>query len=73
MVGSKFIVKTDHNSLRHFLTQKELNDRKQKWMSKVHSFDFDIKYKKGKMNVVVDALSRKSTISLLQICNDWKI
>ena len=25
--GSKFIVKTDHNNLRHFLTQKELNDR----------------------------------------------
>ena len=27
LVGGNFIVKTDHNSLRHFLTQKELNDR----------------------------------------------
>ena len=66
-------MKTDHNSLRHFLTQKELNDRKQKWVSKVQYFDFDIEYKKGKMNVVVDALSRWATFSLLQICNDWKI
>lgn len=25
--GSKFCVKTDHNSLRHFLGQRDLNDR----------------------------------------------
>ena len=73
LVGGKFIVKTDHNSLRHFLTQKELNDRQQKWVSKVQSFDFDIEYKKGKMNVVADALSHWATFSLLQICKDWKI
>ena len=73
LVGGKFIVNTDHNSLRHFLTQKELNDRQQKWVSKVQYFDFDIEYKKGKMNVVADALSCKPTFSLLQICNEWKI
>ena len=73
LVGGKFIVKTDHNSLRHFLSQKELNDRQQKWVSKVQSFDFDIEYKKGEMNVVADALSRWATFSLLQICNEWKI
>ena len=28
LVGGKFIVNTIHNSLRHFLTQRELNDRK---------------------------------------------
>ena len=49
-------MKTYHNSLRHFLTQKELNDRQQNWVSNVHSYDFDIEYKKGKMNAVVDAL-----------------
>ena len=49
LVGGKFIVKIDHNSLTHFLTQKELNDRKQKWVIKVQSYEFDIEYKKGKM------------------------
>ena len=73
VVGHPGFVKTDHNSLRHFLTQKELNDRQQKWVIKVQSFDFDIEYKKGKMNVVADALSRWATFSLLQICKDWKI
>ena len=66
-------MKIDHNNLRHFLTQNELNDRKQKWVSKVQSFDFDIEYKNGKMNVVADALSRKLTFSLLQMFNAWKI
>ena len=73
LVGVKLIVKTDQNSLRHFLTQKELNDRQQKWVSKFQSYDFDIEYKKGKMNVVADALSRKPAFSLLQMFNEWKI
>ena len=73
LVGGKFIVKADHNSLRHFLTQKELNDRQQKWVSKFQSYAFDIEYKKGKMNVVVDALSHEPALSLLQICNEWNI
>ena len=73
LVRDKFIMNTDHNCLRHFLTQKELNDRQQKWVSKVHSYDFDIEYKKGKMNVAVDGLSRNHTFSLLQNFNEWKI
>ena len=28
LVGNKFVVKTNHNSLRHFITQKDLNERK---------------------------------------------
>ena len=35
LVGNKFVVKTNHNNLRYFLTQKDLNERKQKWMSKI--------------------------------------
>ena len=66
-------MKTNHNSLRHFLTQKELNDKQEKWVSKVQSYDFDTEYKKGKMNVVADALSHKPTLSLLQMLDEWKI
>ena len=70
LVGDKFIVKTDHNSLRHFLTQKELNDRQHKWVNKVQYYEFNVEYKKGNMNVVVDALSRKPTVSLLQMLTE---
>ena len=73
MVGNKFIVKNDNNSLRNFLTQKEINDRQQKWVRKVQSYDFDIEYHKGKLNVVVDALCHKPTLSLLQMLTEWKV
>ena len=39
LVGNKFAVKTDHNILRYFLTQKDLNERQKKWVSKIHAFD----------------------------------
>lgn len=73
MVGSRFIVKIDHNNSRHFLEQKDLNERQQNWVSKVQAYDFDIEYVKGKKNVVADTLSRKpTTCSLMEITEDWK-
>ena len=72
LVGNKFVVKTDHNSLRYFLTQKDLNERQKKWVSSIQAFDFDIEYVKGKNNVVVNALSRRPSISLMDVAENWK-
>ena len=58
LVGGKFKVKTDHNNLKYFLEQKELNERQQKWVGRIHAYDFKNEYVKGKNNLVVDALSR---------------
>jgi hypothetical protein len=48
----------------------------QKWVTKLFGYDYEIIYKKGKENVVVDALSRKyeedgSLFSLSFIVTDW--
>jgi len=59
MLGSKFLIRTDHNSLQHLLQQKTLTTEQQKWIEKISNFDMDILHKKGKDNVVADALSRK--------------
>jgi hypothetical protein len=73
LVGVKFVVRTDHNSLKYFLEQKDLNERQQKWVSKIQAYNFDIEYVKGKNNVVADALSRRpSTYSMSEISVDWK-
>ena len=59
LLGSRFEVKTDHKSLKHLLKQETLTDEQRKWVDKIQAFDFEITYKKGKENIVADALSRK--------------
>ena len=72
LVGNKFVVKIDHNNLRYFLTQKDLNERQQKWVTKIQEFYFDIEYVKGKNNVVADAISIRPSISLIDVAENWK-
>jgi hypothetical protein len=73
LVGNKFMVKIDHNNLKYFLEYKDLSEHQHKWEMKVQDFDFDIKYVKGKKNIVVDALSsRPATCYLMEVSTDWK-
>jgi hypothetical protein len=41
------------------LEQRLSSEEKQKWVTKILGYDFEIVYKKGKLSVVADALSRK--------------
>ncbi|GJY20307.1 putative reverse transcriptase domain-containing protein [Tanacetum coccineum] len=59
LYGTKCIVFTDHKSLQHILDQKELNIRQRRWLELLCDYDCEIRYHRGKANVVVDALSRK--------------
>eukprot|EP00253_Pinus_taeda_P017825 PITA_17825 len=59
LMGRHFKVKTDHDSLKYFLEQRLSSEEQQKWVTKMLGYDFEIIYKKGKKNVVADALSRK--------------
>lgn len=72
LVGGRFIVKTNHNSIKYFINQKDLNDTQQKWVSKLQAYDFDIEYVKGKRNIEADALSRRPHLcSISEIATDW--
>lgn len=71
LLGNRFIARTNHNSLHHFLVQKDLNEQRQKLVSKAQTFDFDIEYMKGRKNIVADALSRKqAACSLRELTKD---
>jgi hypothetical protein len=73
LVGGRFVARTYHNNLRHFIELKDLSERQQKWVSKVKAYDFDIKYVKGKNNMVAYALSqRPTTFSIYEIVVDSK-
>lgn len=56
--GHPFKVITDHASLKWLLNQKDLSGRLARWSLKLQAFDFSIEHRKGKLNIVPDALSR---------------
>ena len=67
LYGAKCEVYTDHQSLKYIFTQKELNMRQRRWLELVKDYDIDIRYHPGKANKVADALSRKSSTSLMSL------
>ena len=58
----EFIIHSDHEALKYLKSQSNLNKRHAKWVEFIESFPYIIKYKKGKDNVVTDALSRKNML-----------
>ena len=79
LIGRHFKVKTDHDSLKYFLEWRISSKEKQEWVTKMLGYDFEIIYKKGKHNMVEDALSRKDedvesllcALSIIQL--DWVV
>ncbi|KAK1595957.1 hypothetical protein QYE76_059204 [Lolium multiflorum] len=63
----EFVIHSDHESLKYLKSQHNLNKRHAKWVEFIESFPYVIKYKKGKENVVADALSRKITLLLTRL------
>jgi len=59
LLGNHFKVKTGHDSLKYFLDQRVSLEKQQKWVTKMQGYDFEIIYKKGKENIVADALLRR--------------
>jgi len=49
---------TDHDNLKYFMTTKRLNRRQTGWAEELAAYDFNIFYRKGKLNPV-DGLSRR--------------
>ena len=60
LYGAQFCVFSDHKSLKYLFDQKELNMRQRRWIEFLKDYDFELLYHPGKVNVVADALSRKT-------------
>ena len=59
LVGSKFVVETDHESLKWLTTATQA--RLIRWNAKLADFDFEIRHRRGKANQKADVLSRFPT------------
>jgi len=58
----EFVIHSDHESLKYLKSQSKLNKRLVKWVEFIEQFPYVIKHKQGKINVIVDALSRIYTL-----------
>jgi hypothetical protein len=58
----EFVIHYDHESLKYIRGQAKLNKCHAKWVEFIETFLYIIKHKKGKDNVIVNALSRRYTM-----------
>lgn len=72
LINKKFTVITDHESLKYLKTFKEHNPRLVKWNVILSPFNFDVVYRKGKLNLEADYLSRNFIDSSFSV-NEIKI
>ena len=57
LLGKKFIIKTDHKSLKELMSQVIQTPEQQYFLTKLLGYDFDIEFRTGKSNTTADALS----------------
>ncbi|KAJ4717218.1 Retrotransposon protein, putative, Ty3-gypsy subclass [Melia azedarach] len=67
LLGNHFVVMTDNVATSYFQTQKKLSPKQARWQDFLAEFDYDLRYKPGKANVVADALSRKATLAVVNL------
>jgi hypothetical protein len=59
--GRQFVVRTDHYALKFMLDQRLSTIPQTQWISKLFGYDFNLEYRPGRLNTVVDALSRRDS------------
>ena len=58
LAGSKFIIRTDHDSLKAVKNLEKMTGQIARWIDYLEGFDFEIQVRKGKENANADFLSR---------------
>ncbi|RDY03944.1 Retrovirus-related Pol polyprotein from transposon 17.6, partial [Mucuna pruriens] len=67
LLPKEFVIHSDHEALKHLRRKGKLNKRHAKWVIFLELFPCVINHKQGKMNVVVDAFSRRhAPIAMLE-------
>ena len=58
LIGRKFLVRTDHSSLRWLQQFKDPDGQVYRWLEQLSKFDFDIELRKGAKHTNADYMSR---------------
>ena len=65
LYGRKFLVRTDHVSLRWLMSFRNLEGQLARWVERLQQYDFDIFYRSGKVHKNADGLSRRPCLETL--------
>ncbi|XP_061361231.1 uncharacterized protein LOC133305112 [Gastrolobium bilobum] len=58
LLGSQFIIRTDHKSLHNLMSQTIQTPEQQQFLAKLLGYNYTITFKSGKSNAAADGLSR---------------
>ncbi|MCO5575734.1 hypothetical protein L7F22_029537 [Adiantum nelumboides] len=67
LLGTPFILRTDHQSLKYFMTQTKFSDKQMRCENFLSRFNFHIAHVASKHNQVADALSRRPKVNVVSI------
>jgi len=62
LLPKEFVIHSDHEALKYLKSQGKLNRRHAKWIEFIETFPYVVKHKRGKDNIVADALSRRCAL-----------
>jgi hypothetical protein len=65
LLGRKFLLRTDHGSLKWLFNFKDSQDQLARWLEVLSQYDFEIQHRPGSKHQNADAFSRKDGDSLL--------
>ena len=65
--GYEFTVVTDHLALKWMNSIENPSGRIARWALELQQYKFDVKYRRGKLNVVADALSRQPVENPIEV------
>ena len=67
LLGTAFVIHTDHQSIKYFMTQTKLSDKQMRWANFLSQFHFHFAHIPGKQNPVADALSRRPRVNVVSV------
>ena len=70
LLGRKFLIRTDHNSLTWLLRFKNANGQLARWLEELSQFDMSIIHRKGSLHTNADGLSRRPDV--LDYCDCYR-
>ena len=74
LLGTPFVIYTDHNPLTYLRSVTQPQGRLARWVLKLEQYDYELKYRPGRLIPHADALSRHPNhVAAVQLPTEWTL